>query len=130
MRDNHESSTRAILIARFTLDMPIDDYAAMCDAVADEIAKQPGLERKLWALDRSAGRAAGIYVFRTREAARAYLRSPAMAQLRAAPIRDLELELYEPQRSACAATGMLELLSGPLSLPHPGADDAPHLAFG
>lgn len=40
-----------------------DEFAAVCDGLARDIAAEPGLRWKLWTENRTTGRAGGIYLF-------------------------------------------------------------------
>jgi hypothetical protein len=58
----------------FAFDGPWGEaLQAACGDLADDIAAQPGLIWKLWGENRGAGRAGGVYLFETPEAAEAYV---------------------------------------------------------
>ena len=58
----------------FAFDGPwADEMAQACEALAGEIAQQPGLVWKLWGENPGTGRASGVYLFETSEDAEAYI---------------------------------------------------------
>jgi hypothetical protein len=58
----------------FAFDGPWgSDMARACEGLATDIAEQPGLLWKLWGEDPETGRASGVYLFATPEAAEAYI---------------------------------------------------------
>lgn len=61
----------------FQIDFPFAgpwgaEMAALMTGLAQDIAAEPGLVWKIWTEDADAGRAGGIYLFETADAARAY----------------------------------------------------------
>jgi hypothetical protein len=58
----------------FAIDGPWgSEMAEACEDLAGEIAQQPGLLWKLWGENPETGRASGVYLFETAEAAEAYI---------------------------------------------------------
>lgn len=111
------SETQTVLLVRFALDLPVGEYVAMCSRARDAIAAQDGLVCKLWTVDELNGRAAGIYVFRDRTSAEAYLAGPIVAALRSAPVRDLQTELLTLQGELSRATHALMVIPDPMRRP-------------
>ena len=108
----------------FALRCSAQHYHAIAVEAASRVAQVPGLQSKTWWLDREAGRAGGVYVFESRQAADSYLAGPIVSALREAPFcegvqtRVTEL-LEEPTRltdaAALAARGSAAPSTAPAS---------------
>ena len=75
-----------------------EEMAAMLDGLARSIAEEPGFVFKYWTEDREGGRAGGVYAFRSRAAAEAYLamHSQRLEGFGYSGIRGLVFEVNEP----------------------------------
>jgi hypothetical protein len=65
-----------IQIVTFTLSgMSDDDYRRVCDGLAPELARVPGLISKAWLADASANAYGGVYTWVDRQAMEAFART-------------------------------------------------------
>jgi hypothetical protein len=97
---------RTTIQINFRLKLPVEDYQALCSSAAPAIAEVPGLQWKLFALDREDTAAAGIYLFSDRAAAEAYVEGPIVGGLRSHPgIADLSTRMMEVDESLSRITG-------------------------
>jgi hypothetical protein len=69
----------------FELNVGAAEWTAHCEKAVDAMRALPGLEWKLWLLDAEKKTAGGIYLFRSAEAAEAYVHGPIIARLRELP---------------------------------------------
>lgn len=98
---------RTTIQVNFRLKLPVEDYQALCAGAAPAIAEVPGLEWKLFALDREDTAAAGIYLFADRAAAEAYVEGPILGGLRGHPgIADLSVRMMEVDEGLSRITGL------------------------
>ncbi len=85
---------RMTLQVHFKLRMPIEDYRALCAAVAPAIANMPGLHWKLFTLDEKESTVASLYLFADRASAEACVAGPIIGGLREHPgIAELSIRM-------------------------------------
>ncbi len=71
-----------LLIINFNLNgITENQYAAVCDEIAPAFAAVPGLVRKVWLADSTAGVYGGVYTFETGASLEAFLASDLFAQV-------------------------------------------------
>lgn len=70
----------------FTINVSGAEYTEAVAPLAETVADMPGLHWKVWLLNEAERTAGGVYLFADEAAAQAYLDSPLIAQVKAAPI--------------------------------------------
>jgi hypothetical protein len=97
---------RTTIQINFRLELPVEDFQALCADAAPAIAEVPGLQWKLFTLDREDTTAAGIYLFADRATAEAYVEGPIVGGLRSHPgIADLSIRMMEVDEDPSRITG-------------------------
>jgi hypothetical protein len=97
---------RTTIQIHFELRMPVEEFLALCSGAAPAIAEVPGLQWKLFTLDREKKTAAGIYLFADRAAAEAYVDGPIVDRLRSQPgIAGLSIRMMEVDEASTRITG-------------------------
>jgi hypothetical protein len=71
--------------------MPVEAFLDHGSKVAPTLSGQPGLWRKLWAVDPENDAALGLYVFEDEAALQRFVDGPILAALKQLPIRDLRI---------------------------------------
>jgi hypothetical protein len=105
-RKEDQLMARTTVQINFKLKLPIEEYQALCTGAAPAIADVPGLQWKLFALDREDTAAAGIYLFADRATAEAYVEGAILDSLRSHPgIADVSIRLMELDEGATRVTG-------------------------
>ena len=95
----------------FELSVKREDYLAACEHAVNAVADVPQLEWKLWILSDDGQRAGGLYLFRNRSAAEAYVNGPIIGRLRASGLtRDLEVRMFSVVESLSVRTGGARVL--------------------
>jgi hypothetical protein len=74
-----------VLQLNFKLNVTAEDYEQTVSTLGEAFANVEGLQWKIWMLNREAGEAGGIYLFRDASAVDAFLNSSLAAQVKAAP---------------------------------------------
>jgi ubiquinone/menaquinone biosynthesis C-methylase UbiE len=88
--------TAACVQIEFALRVSAQRYHAIAEESAPRMAGVPGLQSKWWWIDPRAGRAGGVYLFESREAAESYLAGPIVSALREAPFsEDVQTRITE-----------------------------------
>ena len=95
----------AILQLNLELDISATEWKRTAALFAPQFAEVPGLLWKIWTLDEEAGVAGEIYLFRDDAALDAFLTSPLVDRLRAAPfLRDLSVRRFAVMEEVTAVT--------------------------
>lgn len=83
-----------VLLVTFDHAIPASEYETMARQAASPIAEIPGLVWKVF-ITKGPGRAGGVYLFRTSEAADAYAKGPILAALKGHPaVSNLRIEPF------------------------------------
>ena len=94
-----------ILQINFNLNVPVEEYQKMADAVAHVFADVPGLKWKIWLLNPKTLEAGGIYHFDSQASVDAYLNGPIVAQLKGlTAVRDISVKQFEAMPEVTALT--------------------------
>jgi hypothetical protein len=96
---------KTIVHIQFKLTIPAAEYVQAVTPMAQAIADVPGLEWKIWLLDKDAGTAGGVYLFANQNDAQAFLDGPLVFRVRSAPmLADFEATHYDVIEELTAAT--------------------------
>ena len=80
----------------FEFTCALEEYRALTEHAAPNIAKVPGLVSKLWIVDAERRHAGGAYLFADRNAAAAYVEGPGIAGLRKNPaIQHVSVRVFD-----------------------------------
>lgn len=94
-----------ILQVNFKLDVPVAEFRAMCEGVAQAIADVPGLRWKMWLLNEQEKEAGGIYLFANEDALNNYLDGPIVAQIKSLPeLQNLSMKQFDVMDEVTAVT--------------------------
>lgn len=86
---------KTIVQINFTYNIPKEEYLAMAEQAAQQIANVEGCLWKIWLLNEETRGAGGIYLFESAEAAQAYGNGPIVAQLSGHPgLSDMSVRVY------------------------------------
>lgn len=103
-----------ILQINFELAVSVPDFERLAQTVAPAYAEVPGLQWKVWLLNRATREAGGIYLFDSQASLDAFLNGPLAAQVKALPeIRNLSVKQFEVMADVTAVT------RGPIGMPAP-----------
>ncbi len=91
MTNANSPQSRNLLLVQYKLDMPVEAFLDHGSKVAPTLRGQPGLWRKLWAVDPENDAALGLYVFEDEAALQRFVDGPILAALKQLPIRDLQI---------------------------------------
>jgi hypothetical protein len=90
----------------FELNVKPEEYIAACEHIVNAVANVPQLEWKLWIMSDDGQRAGGLYFFRDRTAAEAYLNGPIIGRLRESGMtRNIEVRLSSVVETLTRRTG-------------------------
>lgn len=82
-----------------------EEMAAAMKQLAEDIAREPGLIRKIWTENESEQRAGGLYLFETEEAARTYA-AKHIPRLESFGISGIVARHFEVNRALSEITGL------------------------
>jgi hypothetical protein len=109
-----DNMSKTILQINYTFAGSRADHTALVTPMAEPIAAVPGLIWKVWLLNEADQEAGGIYLFESREAAEAFVNSPAVADFAAHPsISDISAKMFE------AVESLSQITRGPLEIAEP-----------
>ena len=99
-----------MLIIDFNLDMTTAEYEQLGQAVADEIARVPGLMRKTWLWNPQTKTAGGVYLFVDEDSVNRYLNGPIVAELRGLKqVNGLGARLFDVLQQPSSVTRGIDL---------------------
>ena len=103
--------TRTILQINYQFTSSRADHTALVTPMAESIAATPGLIWKIWLMNEVDREAGGIYLFESREAAQAFVSSPAVKSFAGQPsITAVNAKLFEPVEA------LSKITRGPLTV--------------
>ena len=106
-----------MLIIDFKLDMTTHEYEQLGEAVAEDIARVPGLIRKTWIWNPQTQDAGGVYLFEDEASIERYLNGPIVEQLRGmkqvSEVRTRRFKVLEPPSSVTRGVDCTAVSSNP-----------------
>ncbi len=102
---------KTIVQINYTFTSSRAEYTALVTPNAEHIAAVPGLVWKVWLMNEAEQEAGGIYLFESREAAQAFVTSPAATSFAAEPtLSAFSVKLFE------AVEALSTITRGPLTV--------------
>lgn len=88
--------TPQLLQVNFRINFPVEDYEKMTASAAEYFTGVPGLQWKIWLLNKEQQEAGGIYLFDSKENLMAYLQGDLFKKLETKPgITQLQVKQFD-----------------------------------
>jgi len=94
-----------ILQLNFKFNVSRNDYESMCSSLANEFAKVPGCQWKIWLMNEKNNEAGGIYLFENEKSFELFKASPLAASVLNHPaLSDFSLKQFDILENVSAVT--------------------------
>ncbi|WP_276503249.1 YdhR family protein [Terrimonas pollutisoli] len=77
--------SQRIFITKFNYNLPANEFRSLLSSVADEFAKVPGCQWKIWLIDEAKNEGGAVYLFNSKEALEQFKASPLVASVLSHP---------------------------------------------
>lgn len=77
--------SQKILITKFNYNLPTDEFKSLLSAVAQDFAKVPGCQWKIWLIDEEKNEGGAVYLFKSEEELETFKASPLVASVLSHP---------------------------------------------
>ena len=97
--------SQQILQLNFTFNVSRNEYESMCSSLANDFAKVPGCQWKVWLMNEKDNEAGGIYLFEDEKALEQFKASPLAAGVLSHPaLSDFSVKQFDILENVSAVT--------------------------